>query len=68
MAMDISIIELRKIEANIIRPIYQEFCAVLGEEETRRVIARAIVHNAIEQGREIADALDGRNDMEALLG
>ena len=52
------IIELRRIEANIIRPIYEEMVNDLGEEAARRILGRAIRRNAIEQGRGLAEASD----------
>ena len=50
------IIELRRIEANIIKPIYEEMVKELGEESARRILGRAIRRNAIEQGRSLAEA------------
>ena len=55
---DLPIIELRRIEANIIRPIYEEMAAELGEEKARRILGAAIRRNAIEQGRTLADAAE----------
>ena len=53
---ELPIIELRRIEANIIRPIYEEMAAELGEEKARRILGAAIRRNAIEQGRTLAKA------------
>ena len=53
---DLPIIELRRIEANIIRPIYEEMAAELGEDKARRILGAAIRRNAIEQGRTLAEA------------
>ena len=53
------IIELRRVEANIIRPIYEEMVKELGAEAARRILGRAIRRNAIEQGRSLAEASDG---------
>lgn len=50
------IIELRRIEANIIKPIYEEMVQELGEESARRILGQAIRRNAIEQGRGLAEA------------
>ncbi len=50
------IIELRRIEANIIQPIYKEMVKELGEESARRILGQAIRRNAIEQGRSLAEA------------
>ena len=35
------IIELRRIEANIIKPIYEEMVKELGEEPARRILGQA---------------------------
>ena len=48
------IIELRRIEANVIKPIYEEMAAELGEDAARRILRAAIRRNAIEQGRTLA--------------
>ena len=52
------ILELRRIEANIIKPIYEEMASELGEETARRILGRAIRRNAVEQGRSLAEASD----------
>lgn len=48
------IIELRRIEANVIKPIYEEMAAELGDDTARRILRAAIRRNAIEQGRTLA--------------
>ena len=53
---ELPIIELRRIEANIIKPIYEEMTAELGEEKARRILGSAIRKAAIEQGRTLAAA------------
>ena len=53
---ELSIIELRRIEASIIKPIYEEMTTELGEEQARRILGAAIRRNAIEQGRTLAAA------------
>ncbi|MCY4470526.1 MAG: L-2-amino-thiazoline-4-carboxylic acid hydrolase [Thiotrichales bacterium] len=53
---ELPIIELRRIEANIIKPIYEEMAAELGEEKARRILGSAIRKAAIEQGRTLAAA------------
>ena len=55
---ELPIIELRRIEANIIRPIYEEMAAELGKENARRILGAAIRRNAIEQGRTLADVAE----------
>ena len=51
---ELPIIELRRIEANIIKPIYEQMAAELGEEKARCILGAAIRKNAIEQGRTLA--------------
>ncbi len=53
---ELPIIELRRIEANIIKPIYEEMAAELREEKARRILGSAIRKAAIEQGRTLAAA------------
>ena len=53
---DLPIIELRRIEANIIRPIFEEMAAELGKEKARSILGAAIRKNAIAQGRTLAAA------------
>ncbi len=51
---DLPILELRRIEANIIKPIYDEMVRTVGKEQALEILGRAIVRNAIEQGRSYA--------------
>lgn len=60
---DLPIIQLRRIEANIIRPIYEELVRELGREKAREVLGRAIRQNAIEQGKGLAEQGEGDNDI-----
>ena len=55
---ELPIIELRRIEANIIKPIYEEMAAELGEEKARRILGSAIRKAAIEQGKTLATAAE----------
>ena len=60
---ELPIIELRRIEANIIKPIYEEMTAELGEEKARRILGSAIRKAAIEQGRTLAAASEEPADI-----
>lgn len=60
---DLPIIQLRRIEANIIRPIYEELVRELGEGRARELLSRAIIRNAKEQGAGLAAQSEGRNDI-----
>ena len=51
---DLPIIERRRIEAAIIKPIYEELRAELGEREARRIIGAAIRRDAVAHGKAYA--------------
>ena len=53
---DLPIIEQRRIEAAIIKPIYEELRAELGECEAKRIIGAAIRRDAVAHGKAYADA------------
>ena len=54
------ILEQRRIEARVIKPIYDEMAAGLGVEAARTILGAAIEKAAIAQGRTSAEAADGR--------
>ena len=60
---DLPILELRRIEANIIKPIYDEMVRTLGKEQAQEILGRAIIQNAIDHGRNLA----ARDDVTADL-
>ncbi len=53
---DLPILEQRRIEANIIKPIYEEMAAELGNERAKSILETAIVKNAIAHGKAYAEA------------
>ncbi|MGI9335236.1 MAG: L-2-amino-thiazoline-4-carboxylic acid hydrolase, partial [Gammaproteobacteria bacterium] len=55
---DLPILEQRRIEANVIKPIFEEMVAELGEERAKAILGRAIRKNAIGQGQAYAQAQD----------
>ena len=48
------IIEQRRIEANVIKPIYEQMKASLGEEQAKQILASAIRNDSISQGQAYA--------------
>ena len=63
---DLPIIEQRRIEANIIKPIYEEMKSELGEDVAKRVIGNAVVKAAIAAGEAFAaEREDGKTDLKA---
>lgn len=53
---DLPILEQRRIEANIVKPIYEEMAAELGTERAKSILEAAIVKNAIAHGKAYAEA------------
>lgn len=60
----ISILEQRRVEAGIIKPIYETLEAELGTERTRELIAMAIRKAARESGRDLSDEIEGVTSLE----
>ncbi len=56
---DLPILEQRRIEANIIKPIYEEMAKELGAARAGSILKSAIVKNAVEQGQAYAEAQTG---------
>jgi hypothetical protein len=61
---DLPILVRRRIEAGVIKPIYEEMVAALGAEQARAILAKAIVKDAIEHGKSYADRQDRPNDLD----
>ena len=53
---NLPILEQRRIEANVIKPIYEEMRDELGIERANDILGKAIVKNAIAQGEAYAAA------------
>lgn len=61
---DLPILEQRRIEANIIKPIYEALKDELGAEAAQRIIGKAVVEAAIAAGQAYAAAqADGQADL-----
>lgn len=61
---DLPIIEQRRIEANIIKPIYAEMKTTLGEAQAKRILSSAIRKAAIAQGQAYAaEEPDGKTSL-----
>ena len=61
---ELPILEIRRIEANIIKPIYEEMVIELGEEKARQILTTAINKDAVRQGTELAASTDLPNNLE----
>ncbi len=62
---DLPILEQRRIEANIIKPIFDEMVAELGEDRAREIVGAAIIKNSIAQGRAYAQSEGGDTSLES---
>ncbi len=60
---DLPILLRRRIEAGVIKPIYQEMVASLGQDLARTVLAKAIVKDAVSHGQAHAERQDRPNDL-----
>ena len=55
---DLPILEQRRIEASIIKPIYDEMVEQLGKEKADEILGKAVIKDAIEQGQAYAEGQD----------
>lgn len=63
----ISILEQRRIEAEVIKPLVREFERELGAERTREVLRRVITELAQDKGRDMARSA-GSNSLSTFAG
>lgn len=64
---ELPILELRRIEANVIKPIYEEMVDRLGREQAQSILGSAIEKAAIEQGKTIADSTENGPSLRAFI-
>jgi len=65
MSAPLSMLELRRIEAAILKEVYDILLARHGETEAKAIITEAITNSAIAQGKSIRDKGDSENpDLE----
>ena len=55
---DLPMLERRRIEANILKPVYEEMAAQLGAERAQEILGAAIIRDSIAQGKAYAEGLD----------
>jgi hypothetical protein len=60
---DLPILLRRRIEAGVIKPLYEEMVAALGTEQARAILRNAITKDAIAHGRGYAERGSGANDL-----
>ena len=64
---DLPILEVRRIEANIIKPIYEEMAERLGKEQAQVILGGAIEKAAIDQGKSLADGEEQGPSLRAFI-
>lgn len=57
---DLPMLEQRRIEANILKPVYDEMVERLGTEQAQEILGAAIIRNSIAQGKAYAEGLEDR--------
>jgi predicted butyrate kinase (DUF1464 family) len=65
---DLPILELRRIEANIIKPIYEEMVERLGKQQAQEILGSAIEKAAIEQGAALAAEAPEGASLRSFIG
>jgi hypothetical protein len=61
----LGILARRRIEAEILKPVYEELKAELGVERARDIIARAVRRSAIAAGKSFAENTPGGTSLES---
>ena len=64
---ELPILELRRIEANVIKPIYEEMVLEVGHEKAEKILGAAIEKAAIEQGKSLAEENEGGPSLRAFI-
>jgi L-2-amino-thiazoline-4-carboxylic acid hydrolase-like protein len=63
MSEPISMLELRRVEAAILRDVYDVVAERGGEIEAAEVVRQAVLRSAISQGKAMADEKEGEPDL-----
>jgi len=53
------ILQQRRIEANILKHVYENLSEWFGKEQAREIVQETVSQSAIEQGKTFADQIDG---------
>ena len=67
MAEPLPMLEKRRIEAAMLKHVYDTVKAARGEEEARRTVADAVRRSSIEQAREMAAAVGGNTSLQTFV-
>ena len=64
---ELGILARRRIEAGVIKPIYETMCRHLGKEKAQQIIGEAIAATATQVGREFAAREPGGADIRTFV-
>lgn len=62
------ILEMRRIEARILKHVFDTMCARLGEDVARSILEETVRQAAVAQGREFAAQAEGEPDLLDFMG
>lgn len=65
MKTDLPMLQQRRIEAAMVKPIYEELAAELGPEKAKEIIGRAVIRNALAQAKAYAAAEGGETSLRS---
>ena len=60
------ILQQRRIEANILKHVYENLIERFGKEQAREIVQKIVSQSAIEQGKTFADQIDGDPNLKDL--
>ena len=58
------ILRQRRIEANILKHVYENLCDRFGNDQAREIVRETVSKAAIEQGKSFADQVDGDSNLK----
>ena len=61
---ELPILQQRRIEANILKHVYDNLRNRFGDEQAREIVRDTISNAAIEQGKLFAEQVDGDPDLK----
>ncbi len=57
---ELPMLEQRRIEANILKPVYEEMAERLGDELAQEILGAAVIRDSISQGKAYSEGLEDR--------
>jgi len=67
MTQPLSMLERRRIEAEMLAHVYATLEERLGEEEAKRAVAQAVRRSSTEQARRLAEAAGGETSLQTFV-